>query len=506
MELSTGAHIDRFLVEATIGSGGMATVYRVRHRDLDTVHALKVLHLTHPSVQDRILAEGRVQARLRHPNVVSVTDVIDVGGNPGLLMEYIRGPSLERVLGRVQLELPIVEHLVPGILAGVAAAHHENLVHRDLKPGNILLEVNDQRVLPKIADFGLVKLLDDHRTGLTASGATMGTPNYMSPEQIKNARAVDARTDLFSLGTILYEMVTGTRAFESDNVFGVLSAISGGELEPLSHRRPGLPGRIVRAIEAALALDAEDRVADCDELWSLWCADREPLAAAAARQVVMSPAWAMRLADLAPRTQVPVRRATTPRQPRPVADPGATGATFPVPDPVPRRRWVPLVLGGLVGLLLLAVALAVITNRHRSSEPRPNEPRASIEPVPVVEPVAEPPAVAPVPEPLPEPVPEPLPEPVRPRVVVPRPAPVPSEPSPAVPVESAVVRVQGDARVRLTGADGAVVSELGAVPPGSYRVEAIYGAGDWTSVGRLDVTPGTDVVVSCESAIRNCKW
>ncbi len=308
MDLAPGVHIDRFVVEAKLRSSALATVYRVRHLDHGSLHALKVLYLDRPTLQDRILAEGRAQASLRHPNVVAFTDVLDVGGNPGLLTEFVRGPSLERVLSRVRLDLEVVEQLVPGILAGVAAAHARQIVHRDLKPGNILLDVGADRVVPKIADFGLARLLGQHRTGITGSGATLTTANYMAPETIRNARSADARSDLFALGAILYELVTGHQAFANENVFATLSEITSGHYVAVTARRPETPPRIVEAIEAAMEGDVDARVANCEELWELWAGPgAEDLATAAARPARLSRAWALRLSDLAPTVDVPTR-------------------------------------------------------------------------------------------------------------------------------------------------------------------------------------------------------
>ncbi|MEO0605765.1 MAG: protein kinase, partial [Myxococcota bacterium] len=153
MDLANGVHIDRYQVEAKLRATPLATVYRVRHVDESVRYALKVLHLDRPTLQDRILTEGRAQSQLRHPNVVAVIDVLDIGGNPGLLSEFVHGPTLEAVLSRVRVDLDVVEQLVPGILAGVAAAHERQVVHRDLKPANIFIDVTDGAFVPKIADF-----------------------------------------------------------------------------------------------------------------------------------------------------------------------------------------------------------------------------------------------------------------------------------------------------------------------------------------------------------------
>ena len=213
--------IDRYEVVRPLGQGGMAVVVEVRHLDLGTRHALKVLQVHAPWLHARLLTEGRIQASLRDNHVCRVTDVIRVGDAPGLVMELVDGPPLELLLANYQPNLDQIDHLARGILAGVRAAHAAGLVHRDLKPANILLEISEQedQVIPKVADYGLAKTLGELGSGgrnTTRSGATLGTPSYMAPEQFRNAKYADQRADLFSIGCILYELVTGMRPFAGE--------------------------------------------------------------------------------------------------------------------------------------------------------------------------------------------------------------------------------------------------------------------------------------------------
>ncbi|MCA9492628.1 MAG: serine/threonine protein kinase, partial [Myxococcales bacterium] len=186
--LPPGAVIDgRYVVEALIGRGGMAAVYCVRHVHLDTQHALKVLTVGGPSLARRLQQEGRVQATLQHPNIVAVTDMVSVDGQPGLVMEFVRGPSLEALLGKRRPTLEQIDVLAVGVMDGVAAAHALGLIHRDLKPANVMVAVTSMTLVPKVADFGLVKLVAGDDAGVlskTRSGMAMGTPAYMAPEQI----------------------------------------------------------------------------------------------------------------------------------------------------------------------------------------------------------------------------------------------------------------------------------------------------------------------------------
>ncbi|MCA9489475.1 MAG: serine/threonine protein kinase, partial [Myxococcales bacterium] len=202
--LDTGTRIDRYVVLDVIGQGGMAVVYRVRHESLGSLHALKVVGVPSRSIMQRLLAEGKAQARVRHRNIVAVHDVIEVDGSPGLVMEYVNGPSLDGLIHHVQLDLVTIDRVGRALLRGVQAAHDAGLIHRDLKPANVLVSLEDDGLIPKIADFGLVK--DVAGGSDTRTGSMMGTPNYMSPEQIRDTKSVDHRTDLFALGAILYEL------------------------------------------------------------------------------------------------------------------------------------------------------------------------------------------------------------------------------------------------------------------------------------------------------------
>lgn len=192
MTLKVDESIEKYVVEAEIGVGAMATVYRVRHAQLGSLHALKVLHVNNDSVKQRMIQEGQVQSGLRHPNIVTVTDIVDVNGAPGLVMELVEGPTLDNWLQNHRPSMADAEALFHGILNGMERAHAHRLIHRDLKPANILLAPVDGRWVPKIADFGLAKAqgksLDLKRT---QAGVMMGTPAYMAPEQIKDASAVD---------------------------------------------------------------------------------------------------------------------------------------------------------------------------------------------------------------------------------------------------------------------------------------------------------------------------
>ena len=268
MKLEPGKRIDRYEVEGRLGSGGMAVVYRVRHVDLDTVHALKVINTDDDELRERLLREGRAQGRIHHPAVLAVTDLVDVEGSPGLVLEYVKGGrSLAELLKAGGVSMDEARRLGRAMIEGVAAAHRHGLVHRDLKPSNILLDRVDGVELPKVADFGLAKVVSDESAGITGSGLSLGTPAYMAPEQARDSRSVDHRADLWSLGAILYELVAGHRAFAGGSLPEIIASVIQGRFEPLPEH---VPDELRAAIESALVLDPAVRIQSADELLTRW--------------------------------------------------------------------------------------------------------------------------------------------------------------------------------------------------------------------------------------------
>ena len=271
MELAAGTVVDRYVVDQVLGEGGMAVVYLCNHTQLGTQHALKVLTISSRAIRERLVQEGQVQAQLRHPNIVAVTDIVMINGAPGLVMEYIDGPSVDDLLEDRTLSYEQVDVLAEGILTGVAHAHAQGLVHRDLKPANIMLAVRGSSLVPKVTDFGLAKLLDsDTNRAATRTGSTMGTPHYMSPEQVSDSKNVDHRTDVFALGAVLYEMVAGQRAFSGDNLLQLFSAAAKGRYTPIRELKPDIPDRMEAAIHGALEPDRDKRIQSAEDLLAIW--------------------------------------------------------------------------------------------------------------------------------------------------------------------------------------------------------------------------------------------
>ncbi|MEZ4319974.1 MAG: serine/threonine-protein kinase [Myxococcota bacterium] len=264
MSLKVGQTVDRYAVEAELGVGGMATVYRVRHTTLGSLHALKVLHVEGRGITERLLAEGRVQAGLDHPNALVVTDVIDVEGRPGLVMEFVDGGTLDQWVDAKNPSREARLAAFRGVCEAVASAHEKGWIHRDLKPANVLMKPIGQRSVPKVADFGLVKAVvgdQPHDGPRTRGGIPMGTPGYMAPEQIESAANVDARADVYSLGCILVWLLSGSEAFAADTMLDVFVKVAAGEHHSLPADDP-LHG----VVEKALALRPSDRYPDAGAL------------------------------------------------------------------------------------------------------------------------------------------------------------------------------------------------------------------------------------------------
>ncbi len=257
---ASGDVVGNFVLEQKLGRGGFAVVFRGRHRILGLTHALKILtRPTSERARNRALREARIQARLGHPNVVGVRDVIERDHRVVLVMDLVEGLSLGGWLATNRPDLATAEAIFRGVLAGVAAAHALGIVHRDLKPENILLETGS--LVPRVTDFGLARL--DDGESQTRTGAVMGTPAYMAPEQITDSKDVDARADMFSLGCILYELVCGERAFRGPDAGAVFEAIRDGDYPPPVGRVDHLPPRLGATIEGLLRVDRDMRIPSC---------------------------------------------------------------------------------------------------------------------------------------------------------------------------------------------------------------------------------------------------
>lgn len=257
--------IGRYELEQLVGRGGMGLVFRAFDTDLQRVVAVKTLavHLIPiGNARERFIREARACASLVHPHIVPVHDVITEGAVPAMVMQYIAGPTLERWLNdkgpmRWQEALRVSIQLTDAL----ALAHENGLVHRDVKPGNVLLEAEGARAL--LTDFGLVRTLDD--ASLTHSGMLAGTPDYMSPEQA-SGKSVDARSDLFSLGSLLYAMLTGHPPFRANNPMAVMNRICHEPHRPVTEVREDVPIELSKLIDRLLEKEPDKRFSRAEEV------------------------------------------------------------------------------------------------------------------------------------------------------------------------------------------------------------------------------------------------
>jgi predicted ATPase len=279
--LEPGQVVDRYVVRRLLGRGGMADVWLAEHEVLHTPVALKVLHgAPSPQLRERLLREGRVQAGLRHPGIVRVLDVVEVDGHAALVLDWVDGPSLHDVLQRGPLPLDRVERLVGALVEALEAAHAAGVVHRDLKPANVLLADGDA---PRITDFGLAAVLDGAGQRLTRAGAGLGTPHYMAPELVDDARTADRRADVFALGVLTYELLVGAPPAEGP-ALSVLHRMAHGRWSPATERVPGLPPRVDDALRWALAPDRADRAPTAAAFFDRLRGEPAPAVATAARR------------------------------------------------------------------------------------------------------------------------------------------------------------------------------------------------------------------------------
>src|SRR5438132_11640621 len=255
--------IASYILLEPLGHGGMAVVYRARQESLDRTVAVKVLSenlAASTEFMERFRREARTAANLRHPNVITVFDLCeDERGVPYLVLEYIEGPTLADLMD-AGLEDARVPNLLDQIAAGLDYAHARGVIHRDIKPGNVLMTDDGRAVL---ADFGLAWLLEGAH--LTLTGGVIGTPEYMSPEQAAG-NPIDHRSDVYALGVVLYEMLVGDRPFVAETPIGVLLMHLQDQAPSVLVARPDLPAAVGDVLDKALVKDPNERFSSAGEL------------------------------------------------------------------------------------------------------------------------------------------------------------------------------------------------------------------------------------------------
>jgi serine/threonine-protein kinase len=255
---------DRYRLEAKLGSGGMSTVYLARDEVLDRPVAVKLMHqemTEHQDQLERFNQEARAVAKLSNPNVVAVIDAGEDGGRPYIVFEYVQGETLKQRISRVGA-LDATEALAYGVevAQGLSVAHEREMVHRDVKPQNVLIDATGRA---KLTDFGISRQLNDE--GVTATGKVIGTTDYVAPEQAMG-KDVDPRSDIYSLGIVLYEMLTGDVPFEAENQIGVAMKHVNAELPDVQVKRPDISAASARVVDLATAKNPDDRYQTIDDM------------------------------------------------------------------------------------------------------------------------------------------------------------------------------------------------------------------------------------------------
>ena len=392
-------------IQRKLGAGGMGAVYMAHHSGLNKPVAIKVLPSNlaeNPEYIERFKREARLAAKLEHPNVVQVFDVGDQDGVYYLAMQYVEGKAVDRILKeRKKLSVGESTAIVKRVAVALSAAHKLDIVHRDIKPANILISKGG---VVKVADFGLAKDSNSNAT-LSGSGEIIGTPYYMSPEQAQGL-AVDHRSDIFSLGSTFYHLVTGQQPFKADSAVAIVLRVINEEPVPPAQIDPSIPEGVSRVIMRMMAKKPEDRYATFEEL----ICDLDAVKSAGQ---------------------------------------GTLKLPFQLPFDVSPRR-AAIVALPIAGILLVGIIIGVILGGGGEGTPPP-EPVVQTPP-PQPEPAPPLPAVTPEPKPAPKPEPEPEPEPkpVPPPPPKPKPEPKP-EPKPTDSRQKLVARFNDLADKRMAG-------------------------------------------------------
>ena len=252
----------KYVVEGPLGEGGMGVVYLARHHVTNRQVAVKWVSDEKAGGNERLLREARALARISHPSVVEVLDAGEEEGGVYLVTAYAKGPSLREYAHRDPVPAPVAIDILLPVFAGVAAAHEEGIIHRDLKPENLIV-CTDSSGLPtdtKVLDFGIAKMLiADDSLVLTRTGKMVGTPSYMSPEQLLGEPDVSARTDVYALGVVLYELLTGCLPYSSKKFELLSQEIIIGDLKSPQHFKPSLGPKICAVVMKALKYNVKDR-------------------------------------------------------------------------------------------------------------------------------------------------------------------------------------------------------------------------------------------------------
>ena len=343
MNYEIGSRIGDYEILQILGAGGMGRVYKVRNVLSDRVEAMKVLLPDlegNPELADRFMREIKVQASLDHPNIAALHTALRIENQFVMLMEFVEGTPLDQMMEAGPVPIDRAADYFAQVLSALSYAHGRGVVHRDLKPANIMVTAGGR---VKLMDFGIAKLTADRK--LTQTGSTVGSLYYMSPEQIKGALDLDPRSDLYSLGVSLYEVVTGARPFQGDSEYSIMAAHLEHKPLPPIQITPNLPPGLSEVILQALEKDPATRFQSADAFRAALLHVCKPGQVAASAPLPT----AARTADAGGRAE-------------PQVAPPATG-------PAPARRGLWIAIGAVVAIIVVAaVAVQIPRFRHTAAE------------------------------------------------------------------------------------------------------------------------------------------
>jgi serine/threonine protein kinase len=354
MTFITGEQVGPYKIIEQLGSGGMATVFKAYHASLDRYVAIKVLHPAFkqdPNFLSRFQREARIVAKLEHPHIVPVYDFSEAGGQPYLVMRFIEGETLKARLANDELSLDEVARIMKPVGEALSYAHGQGVLHRDVKPSNVLLTPDGGVWL---ADFGLARIAQAGESTLSQD-SLLGTPQYISPEQAQGLSDLDARTDIYSLAVVMYELLVGRVPYQADTPYAVIHDHIYAPL-PLPHSiKPDFPEPLERVLLKALSKERDDRYATVADLMRAFDQAVQQVKASAPTQIAA-----------------------------PIVEPVAVEAsstTIVLPEEQPKSKkkfWIGL--GAAAALIVIIVGAIVLSQSSRPQQPSPPTQSLAVQP------------------------------------------------------------------------------------------------------------------------------
>jgi len=368
MSEETGKRIGDYQILNELGSGGMGRVYRVRNVISDRIDAMKVLLpdlAGRHELAARFLREIKLMASLNHPNIAALRTAFTADNQLVMIMEYVEGTTLAERLEHGPIPAAEAVNYIAQVLSALSYAHQQHVIHRDIKPANMMLTPEG---VVKLMDFGIARAGEER--SLTMTGTTLGSLGYMSPEQVKG-EATDARSDLYSVGVSLYEMVTGQRPFQATSDYSVMAAHVKEAPKPPVEIQPGLPAALNEIILMAIAKDPAQRFQTADAFRNALSSVR--IAPSASQAAVSSASEAATVDTILPPPLSQPAVTATPQAAIPVPAQGAKAAavpatpSIPIPRPQPgSHRGLYMTLGALIVLVVLVAAGIYVPRRSKT--------------------------------------------------------------------------------------------------------------------------------------------